>query len=782
MHKIISRKQMRRLTAIADRLPNTIPEALIERLRHFEPCFIKVHPPGIGNKKSGKAAFEDGFQKHPYNADDPSLQEHLKRGGNYGVLAGKSLAIVETDTEEATRKMEAIVNTFAVKSGGGGWKRHFYITINFNENGVLDNPEIKDARKRNVGHVQVERKYVVGPGSRHWTGNIYEIINDHPIAFVSKQQLEEIFGDWLKWTGQQRREIKSEIEQRKREGVDIPFEKLFADCLPKMKLKANDEYQGAHPLHGSETGVNFTIHPILGWYCFRHSSGGDWLMWIAVKHGLIECHEARPGVLRGPLFIEACRLAKADGFDVKVIDEELTPNIARFFKEDKKGNCRFVPARVAKELMNENHFLTQPTRKKEGIMFRYNPENGIYQPDGESYINAQTIKKLGKAYDINRENQIKAFIEGSTYTEIPETSKELIAVKNGVLNVITLEFFPFSPDYYIFNALPVIYDSNAKCPRFDKFLSEVVPLENGRMVVQEHTGYCLLKDCRFQRALMLTGLRQNGKSTFLYTIKTMLGGDKNVSAVPLHTLSNPNRRFAVTQLYNKLANICADLPAKPLRETDTFKKSVSGDELEGEFKFQQEFTFTPYAKHMYSANQLPPPPQDIEAFIVRWDIVDFPNNFMPGDPKRDPNLKAKLTTPEELSGIFNWALKGLQRLLENNQFTASMTTMEAIEEWSVRSDALKVFVEQCVIHEIDLTDDEREAIPAPTANEIYDAYFEFCKRHKVSAKPSNTFTREFPTYSMACIRRTTINKKQVRFWDGVRLRSATPSTSRQERL
>jgi P4 family phage/plasmid primase-like protien len=768
-----SRATIKRLAAIADRLPIVIPEVLIERLRHFEPCFIKVRPPEIGNEKSGKAAFEDEFQKHPYNANDPSLQEHLKHGGNYGVLAGKSLVIVETDTEEATKKMEAAVNTFTVKSGGGGWKRHFYITMNFNENGVLDNPEIEDVKKRNVGHVQVERKYVVAPGSRHWTGNAYEIINDQPLAFVSKQELEEIFGDWLKWTGQQRAEIKLEVEQRKKEGIDIPFEKLFADYLPKMTLKGNGEYQGAHPLHGSETGTNFTVHPKLGWYCFRHSSGGDWLMWIAVKHGLIECCEAKPGVLRGHLFIEVCKLAKTEGFDVKLIHEELSPDVARFFKKDEKGNDKFVPARVAKELMDENRYLTQITRKKEGMMFRYNPSKGIYEPDAESYINAQTIKKLGEVYDINKQNQIKAFIEGSTYIEIPKTSKELIATKNGVLNVVTLEFFLFNPDYYIFNAIPVTYDSNAKCPLFLEKLSEWVTTEDGRRVLQEHAGNCLLKDNRFQRALMLTGLRQNGKSTWLQTIRKMLG-DENVSAVALDVLSDTNRRFAVTQLYNKLANICADLPSKPLKETDTFKKAVSGDPIEGEFKFQQEFTFVSYAKLLFSANELPPMPKDVEAFMVRWDIVNFPNSFMPGDPRRDPELLKKLTTPTELSGILNWALDGLQRLLKQGHFSENRTMDDAVMEWSIRSDALKVFVEQNIAVQFEevtkeTTDTDFET-EEPTTDEVYKRYLAFCKHHKVTPLTSNGFTRTFGNASGGRYHRTTRNGEDVRLWQGIRLR------------
>jgi hypothetical protein len=38
------------------------------------------------------------------------------------------------------------------------------------------------------------------------------------------------------------------------------------------------------------------------------------------------------------------------------------------------------------------------------------------------------------------------------------------------------------------------------------------------------------------------------------------------------------------------------------------------------------------------------------------------------DPKTDPYLVDKLTTEEELQGLLNWALEGLERLLMNKTF------------------------------------------------------------------------------------------------------------------
>lgn len=741
--------------------PVKIPDVLIERLKPFgRPCFIKVETPTPGDEHSGKKAVEKGFQNNPYEVEDPSLQGHLQGGGNYGVLAGEGIIIVETDTKETTEKM-AGTNTFTVQSGGGGWRRHFYILSNASENGVIN-----DAEKRNLGNVQVERKYVVGPGCRHFTGNIYKIVNDAPIAYVSKERLEKIFGDNLSWAHQRRFEHEEQAEQEKIEGALIPLKDLIN--LSELQVR-DDEYQGCHPIHGSLTGKNFCVNIKKNvWHCFRCNSGGGGLMWIAVKHGIIECSEAQKGALKGTKFLEALRIAREKyGFDVKVPDEELSPDVARFFEDGK-----FVPALTANELMKENRFLTQMGKEGKGLMFRYDRDNGIYQAGAEDYVNLRTRKKLGKHYTINREKEIEAFIKASTLQHIPETSRELIAVKNGVLNVFTRELKPFSPDYYVFNVLPTIYDVNAKCPKFDKFLPEVVPSEDDRRILQEHAGNCLLKDSRFQKALMLIGAKQNGKSTFLCVLTRALG-EENVSAIPLQNLSDSSHRFTVGRLHNKIANICADLPPTPLRETDLFKKLVAGDMVTGEFKFKGEFDFIPYVKLFFSANLLPPLPKDVEAFIIRWNIINFPNSFLPGDLKRDPDLRSKLSTPEELSGVLNWMLNGLERLLSQNDFSKGGTTEEAEDRWSMSSDSQKAFVENELIATFkDFCHPEVEIEEEQQA--VYTAYVNFCADHKLQAVSKRTFAKHMHEFIDCTSFRTSRivdgEKKEVYLWRGIRFK------------
>jgi len=281
---------MKHLAAIGS--PIKIPDILIERLKPFGPRYIKVESPRAGDEKSGKAPIEYGFQNHPYEADATPLQEHLRAGGNYGVLAGEGVIFIDTDDKQTSEKLEGI-NTFTVQSGSGGHARHFYLRSDATENGVIINTETHE----NLGNVQVHDKFVVGPNCGHYTGGVYKIINDAPLPYVSKKQLEQIFGGKLQWAHQQRLEHEDEAAKEKVQ-AQIPLEKLID--LTQLKPTSKGEYQGAHPIHGSQTGQNFCVNTDKNvWHCFRCNSGGGGLMWIAVKNGLIQCHEAQKGALRG---------------------------------------------------------------------------------------------------------------------------------------------------------------------------------------------------------------------------------------------------------------------------------------------------------------------------------------------------------------------------------------------------------------------------------------------------------------------------------------------------
>lgn len=734
--------------------PVKIPKTLIEKLKPFGPRFIIVAKPIPGVPKSGKQALEKGWKDNPYEADDLLLQNWLKFGGNYGIVAGEGLGWLDLDDPRMQKLFEEHVETLTIQSGSGSG-RHYGFRTDATENAtILDKPD-KNGQRENLGNLQIKNKYVVGPGSNHYTGGTYKIIKDVPFAWVSKEKLEEIFGEYLVWSRRKESEeqAKQEIEKMKDLGFQIPITNIVD--LSKLTQISEYEYQGSHPIHGSTTGHNFCVNIKKNvWHCFRCNSGGGPLSWLAVKHGLIQCHEAQKGALRGELFKKVLEIAKKEGFEIKLgedVEEKIEPEVAKYF-EGKPP--RFIPAYLATELLEEFHYVTRETDE---VIFVYDHKTGVYKPNGEAHIKREVKKRLGKHFRRNRLNEVTSYVIASTIQEIKEPDPHLILIKNGILDLRTKELKPFSKEYFFLNALPVKYDPETDCPKIKKFLSEIVAPEDVP-VLQEIAGYCLWRDYFIHKAVMLIGEGANGKSTFLELLRAMLG-NHNVSTIPLQEFES--NRFALASLYGKLANIYADLSDTALRKTGLFKMLTGGDTISAEFKFRDKFYFKNYAKLIFSCNKVPRTPDDTTAFFRRWIIVNFPNQFTDDNPKTDKNLIQKLTTEKELSGFFNYALEGLQGLLENGKFSYSKSTEETREAYVRASDPVQAFIMDCL---------EYAANSFETKENVYKAFIEYCHRMKIPTVAKNVFGAKLPQYipQVKSVQKR-MDGKKVRCWKGIKL-------------
>ena len=726
-----------------------IPATLIKKLKPFGPRYIKVSKPILGQRRTGKGAVEPRWQDHPYEADDPEIQIWLKAGNNYGVVCGKG--IIEIDIDDPTLAEKFLErDTFTVQSGSGKG-HHFYFRSDITDNGtVLEYDE--EGKQKNLGNIQARNKYVVGPGCNHYTGGTYEIIKNVPIRWISKEEVEEIFKDKLTWSTKQRafNERDSKREEKKL-GFKIPISDIID--LSKLKQITADEWQGPHPVHGSTTGVNFCVNIDKNvWHCFRCSSGGGPLSWLAVREGLIKCEESRKGILKGDLFWKAAKIAEEEGFDIDL--QKLKKKTEVHKKYFTGSPPKFNHAKMANELMEKFYYVTRIDNK---VMYVYNPEKGIYKPNGEDQIKGEIQKILGEYSTIHRQNEVINFIRNFTYKEIEESPIHLLALQNGLFDIFTRELKPFSPEYFILNALPVYYDPNADCPVVKKFVSEIV-LPDDVVILQKLAGYCLLKDTRFHKAFMLTGEGANGKSTFLELLRSMLGKE-NVSTVPLHEFERS--RFATATLYGKMANIYPDLSDIALKKTGVFKTLTGGDTIMAENKYQNIFFFIPYAKLVFSANKVPETLDDTTAFFRRWVIINFPNQFLPDDPKTDKNILQKLTTKEELPGFFNWALEGLTMLLEDNGFQMTKTVEETREQYIRASSPVKAFAMDCI---------EQKAGEVISKDKVYEAFINYCRKHGLPSVAKNVFSMKLAEFVPGVTEsRIRVNGKRVLAWRDITL-------------
>jgi hypothetical protein len=78
-----------------------------------------------------------------------------------------------------------------------------------------------------------------------------------------------------------------------------------------LTQKSEHEWHGAHPIHGSSSGVNLDVHIGKGlWHCWRHGTGGDAFSFIALGERFLACEDLHTGALGHLLFPQVLDVAR----------------------------------------------------------------------------------------------------------------------------------------------------------------------------------------------------------------------------------------------------------------------------------------------------------------------------------------------------------------------------------------------------------------------------------------------------------------------------------------
>ena len=182
-----------------------------------------------------------------------------------------------------------------------------------------------------------------------------------------------------------------------------------------------------------------------------------------------------------------------------------------------------------------------------------------------------------------------------------------------------------SPDLYIRNKFPVRLDKKAVCPKFSRFLNEILPDYEDRCTLLEMMSMVLIPHVNFEKAGMFIGTSSaNGKSTILKLMRKLFG-EQNIISISLQNLIE--NRFMGQKLDGKLLNIYADINDKKITDLDKFKLFISGDLITVERKNGHPYEIIPKAKHFFSTNTLPEIQEDNNAVYRRFIIIEFPISF-----------------------------------------------------------------------------------------------------------------------------------------------------------
>ena len=316
-------------------------------------------------------------------------------------------------------------------------------------------------------------------------------------------------------------------------------------------------------------------------------------------------------------------------------------------------------------------------------------KDGIYVP-GHGHIEAEMIRIIPNLTKRNR-SEVLSYLDLIVKDESTPADARFIAFKNGVLDLETAAFTDFSPDLIITNMIPWNYNPSAYYEVTDRTLDKISCHDpNVRALLEEAIGYCFYRRNELRKSFILIGDKANGKSTYLDMIKTLLGPE-NVCALDLKELGD---RFKTALIAGRLANIGDDIGSEFIPDPAIFKKLVSGDPVNAERKGLDPFDFTPFAKLLFSANDIPRIKDKSGAVLSRLVIVPFDATFSKNDPDFDPYIKYKLRRRESMEYLIQVGIQGLKRVLENHTFTTSKRVVKQLEEYEENNNPILQFFKE----------------------------------------------------------------------------------------
>ena len=411
-------------------------------------------------------------------------------------------------------------------------------------------------------------------------------------------------------------------------------------------------------------------------------------------------------------------------------------NTSMFFDD----NGKFQTNLFARYIINDHN-----TIYTNGQLCIYDNERGFYDPN--SRLIKHTMIKLFENITMSKRNEVYDYLT----IEAPQkeqSSRRYVLFKNGVYDLAEKKLKPHSPDYVISNLVPWDYKPNAYSELVDKTLDKLSCGDKQiRTLIEECIGYCFYRDSKLGKCFILTGEKNNGKSTFIFMLNTLLGDD-NYSSVDITNLA---RELDIASLANKLANIKDDISDNYMEglNVSLFKQVATGNRCRGKFLYQDPFDFYPYATLIFSANSIPRIKDTTGAVTKRMVIIPFNAVFTKDDPDFDPFINEKLCQPECMEYLAKIGIDALINVINRNGFSECAAADEEMNAYKLSNDSVLGFIQEYGDDQI-----ENQAVSS-----IYTAYELYCSNNGLKPTTQIMMTKKIKTHLDLDVKRSRISGK-----------------------
>ncbi len=349
-------------------------------------------------------------------------------------------------------------------------------------------------------------------------------------------------------------------------------------------------------------------------------------------------------------------------------------------------------------------------------------------------------QKLKFAYKTANSNSKEAMVKESQHLDgIPASPNDFdsydmyLNTQNGIVSLKNGEIIEHSREYLMSKITTVENNKDSATPtRWLQFLDEITDGDKElQKYLQKCVGYSLTGDTSEQCMFFLYGMGNNGKSTFLDTISSILGDYAcNVQPDTLMVKKNDNVSSDIARL-KSIRFVTCEEPTEGVRLNEGLVKQLSGGgKVTCRFLYGNEFEYEPEFKIWVSTNHKPVIRGTDLGIWRRIRLIPFTVSIP--KEKVDKHLKFKLLN--EYPAILRWAIEGCN-LWKHEGLEMPESVKHATDDYKNEMDLLQSFIESRLV----ITNSMYDQLPA---TDVYNAYRNWAKDNGEYEMTSRRFGSE----------------------------------------
>jgi putative DNA primase/helicase len=353
-----------------------------------------------------------------------------------------------------------------------------------------------------------------------------------------------------------------------------------------------------------------------------------------------------------------------------------------------------------------------------------------------------------------------------------ERATEWIVFANGIVNVLTGEMRPLSPDMWAHSALGFDWKPGAPCPTWEKFLEDVFPGDpESSQFIEQWIGYCMTEETRFQKGAMLIGPKRSGKGTISHVLRQLVGDRSYIGLSFSNWTAGENSR---QPLIGKRVGVFADVRFKPGRaygssydpggighiSSELLLNIIGEDTVTIPRKYIGPWHGQLGLKLMLISNEVPNLNDPSGVLPSRFVKVHFSKSFY---GREDVSLRDRLCG--ELSGIAARCVTAYQRLCERGKFVQPASADALDQDVLKASDPFSAMAMECFVP------DPEGSVIKVVAYCVFERWCQENSRQDIlRTTPNNAFGRKLQSVTGFENITTFQPHGQQRQWVGIRLR------------